>query len=334
MSELYTDLTETNFPQAVDTFNRVTDVTLDLLPLVQEYQSLYANGKINEAASLLAENPSLQNCMINAKTINRCYDGIKALQRFYMSDIQKYIEQLITYRGDYSATSSYQKYDVCLYNGSAYLCISNASIGILPSNQDYFIQITLKGDTGKPGLGLSFLGQWDSNTLYPKDACVTYNNVLYASTQDENLSRTPSLTSQYWNVIFSLSEATSFDNSNTTTTQTTMQGALDELYSLTKTNTTNISTNKTNIASNTSAINAINSALSTKQNASTAITTSNIGSQSVNYATSSGTANYAIGAETASNSDAVDGYHFTISTTDLTAGTSTLTTNTFCFVYE
>jgi hypothetical protein len=79
--------------------------------------------------------------MINAKTINRCYDGIKALQRYYFSDIQKYIEQLITYRGDYSSKNKYEKYDVCLYdNGSAYLCISdNHQVGILPTEQGYFV---------------------------------------------------------------------------------------------------------------------------------------------------------------------------------------------------
>ena len=90
MSQSYLDLVETNFPQAVDTFDRATDVTLDLLPLVKEYQNLYQSGKLNDAANLLNNHPELQNCMINAKTINRCYDGIKALQRYYFSDILLY----------------------------------------------------------------------------------------------------------------------------------------------------------------------------------------------------------------------------------------------------
>ena len=34
------------------------------------------------------------------------------------------------------------------------------------------------------------------------------------------------------------------------------------------------------------------------------------------------------------NSDTVDGYHITVSTTDLTAGSSSLATNTLYFVYE
>ena len=54
--------------------------------------------------------------------------------------------------------------------------------------------------------------------------------------------------------------------------------------------------------------------------------------KSVKYATSSGSCTG--NAATASNSDAVDGYHIAVSTINLTAGTSPLTTNTFCFVYE
>ena len=175
MSQSYLDLVETNFPQAVDTFDRATDVTLDLLPLVQEYQNLYQSGKLNDAAILLNNHPELQNCMINAKTINRCYDGIKALQRYYFSDIQKYIEELITYRGEYSSKSSYNKYDVVIYNSSAYLCVSDSGIGVLPTSNKW-VQITLKGDQGEPGINLTFLGSWSAVSTYPKDSCVTYNN--------------------------------------------------------------------------------------------------------------------------------------------------------------
>ena len=213
MSQSYLDLTETNFPQAIDTFDRVTDVTLDLLPLVKQYQTLYNNGKLNDAAQLLIDHPELQNCMINAKTINRCYDGIKALQRYYFSDIQKYIEELISFRGEYSNKSSYKKYDVVLYNSSAYLCVSDSGIGILPTS-DKWVQITLKGDQGVPGLGLNFSGAWSSTISYKKDSCVTYNNVLYASTEDNNLGRTPSQNSSYWSLVFDISEFTVYDNSS------------------------------------------------------------------------------------------------------------------------
>lgn len=343
MSQSYLDLTETNFPQAIDTFDRATDVTLDLLPLVKQYQTLYNNGKLNEASQLLIDHPELQNCMINAKTINRCYDGIKALQRYYFSDIQKYIEELITYRGEYSNKSSYEKYDVVLYNSSAYLCVSDySSIGILPTS-DKWVQITLKGDQGVPGLGLNFSGTWSVTTIYKKDSCVTYNNVLYASIEDNNLGRTPSQNSSYWSLVFDMSEFTIYDNSSSNLNSTNLQNAIDELNILINNNTNKLNTIETGAQKNT--VTGIKG--SSENNYRTGninITPANLGitvinntrdsDKSVNYSASSNYANGAGYANSAGNSDTVDGFHFQLSSTDLEAGVSALSTNVFCFVYE
>ena len=348
MSQSYLDLTETNFPQAIDTFDRVTDVTIDLLPLVKQYQTLYNNGKLNDAAQLLIDHPELQTCMINAKTINRCYDGIKALERYYFSDIQKYIEELITYRGDYSNKSSYKKYDVVLYNSSAYLCVSDSGIGVLPTS-DKWVQITLKGDQGEPGLGLSFHGTWSSITNYNKDSCVTYNNTLYASIVNDNIGKTPSKNSMYWTLVFDISEFTVYDNSSSNLNATNLQNAIDELNISITNNTNKLNTIETGAQKNT--ITGVKG--SNENNYRTGnvnITPANLGitvvnntkdsdknvkySTSSNYANNSGYSNSSGYANTSGDSDSVDGFHFQISSTDLEAGVSALSTNVFYFVYE
>ena len=340
MSKSYIDLTETNFPQAIDTFDRATDVTLDLLPLVKEYQTLYNNGKLNEASQLLVSHPELQSCMINAKTINRCYDGIKALQRYYFSDIQKYLEQIITYRGDFSSKNKYEKYDVCLYDSSAYLCISdNHQVGILPTEQGYFVPLTLQGEQGIAGINLTFEGTWDSTVTYSNDSCVTYNNVLYASLIDNNLAKTPSKTSSYWTVVIDFDLLTTYDNSSSGLNSVSLQNAIDEVNAKVNTNKNNISINASNITSNTNKIADINSHISKINNTADkdkevkyAVSSGSATSATnANYATSAGSAT---SATNATNADKVDGYHITVSTTDLTAGSSALTTNTLYFVYE
>ena len=320
MSQSYLDLVETNFPQAVDTFDRATDVTLDLLPFVQEYQTLYQSGKLNDAANLLNNHPELQNCMINAKTINRCYDGIKALQRYYFSDIQKYIDELITYRGEYSSKSSYEKYDVVIYNSSAYLCVSDSGIGVLPTSNKW-IQITLKGDQGEPGLGLNFMGLWASTTTYQKDSCVTYNNILYASNIDNNIAKTPAVNSAYWSLVFDISQFKTYDNSSSGLNSVNLEQAIDEVNLKVNTNTNEISTNRNNISTNSSNIANINSRISNINNTADA-------NKSVKYAASAGVSDSCTG-----NSDSVDGFHFKVSSTDIKEG-STLQTNMFYFVYE
>jgi hypothetical protein len=328
MSQSYLDLPETNFPQAIDTFDRAMDVTIDLLPLVQRYQNLYNSGKINEASQLLIDNPQLQSCMINAKTINRCYDGIKALQRYYFSDIQKYIEQLITYKGEYSSKTSYEKYDVCLYNGSAYLCISDSGIGILPTS-DKWVRITLQGEQGVPGFGLNYSGAWSATKTYPKDSCVTYNNCLYASIYEgDNIGKTPGQNSEYWSLVFDISLFTVYDNSSSNLNSTSLQSAIDEVNLKVNSNTNKLNTVENGAQKNT--ITGIKgSSESNYRTGNVNITPANLGITVINN-----TADKDKSVATANNANSVNGFKFSVGTTELEAGVSTLTTNTFYFVYE
>ena len=90
----------------------------------------------------------------------------------------------------------------------------------------------------------------------------------------------------------------------------------------------------------------VNNLLAGKQDASTAINTSNIGSQSVNYANSAGSANSATNATNAGNADTVDGCHVNLDpasagikltyagTGELTSGSSGLTTGHIYLQYE
>lgn len=300
MSKLYEEYPSSNFPDSLDTFNRVTDVTISLLPLVQQYNSLYASGKIDEAYNILKNNPELQNCIINAQTINQCYDAIQSIEKYYFSDVQKYIEQLITYRGDYSTKNTYQKYDVCLYNGSAYLCISDTSIGVLPTDKDYFVQITLQGKQGSPGLGLCFCGSWNSTLTYSSDSCVEYKNCLFASKQDNNTAHTPSDNSIYWSVVVDFKEIAVYDNSTSDLTSTTIQDAINEVN--TKINNLTYVENSNHANTATSATNASNST-------------------------------NAVNATNAVNSDTIDGYHIQVSNIEIQEN-STLGNNIIYIYYE
>ena len=353
MSITYSDLSFTQYPDACDTYEYMQDMTSDLLDLVSQYESLIKLKRFNEASQLLVDNPSLNRIYFNAEKYNRIIDSVKAIQRLYFSDIQKYIEELITYKGEYSSKNSYEKYDVCLYNSSAYLCVSNSEIGVLPTSNKW-VKITLKGDQGEPGLGLSFLGTWSSTTTYQKDSCITYNNILYASKADNNIGKTPSVNSEYWTLVFDISQFATYDNSSSGLSSVNLQGAIDELNIDINNNVNSINTINTKLstieqgAQKNTVTGIKGSSESSYRTGNVNITKANIGlgnvdntkdsDKSVKYAASAGacTGNSATAtkADYAYNSDTVDGFHFQISTTDLTAGSSSLTTNTFYFVYE
>lgn len=358
MSNLYNEFIYTNFPdQPYDTYEYMTDLTSDLLELSLQYNSLINSKKFNEAASLLKENPSLNRIYFNAEKYNKLIDSIRATQRLYSEDVRKYILELMSFKGNYNNLQKYIRYNVVKYNSMIYLCITDCPLGTLPTNTAFWIPLTIKGDRGESGIGLSFEQTWSDSKAYNKDACVSYNNCLYASVGDNNLAHTPSVNSEHWSLVVNFNNVTSYDNSSSNLSSTTMQNAIDEVN-------TKVNTNNTNINTNTSSINTINSKLngiesgaqvnkvtgikgdaeSSYRTGNINITKANIGlgnventpdnTKSVKYAASAGNASTATNASNATNADMVDGFHVTIGTVELEPGVSTLTTNTFYFMYE
>lgn len=219
MSTTYPNYPGTSYPDSIDTFEKIVDVTIGTLPYAILYQNYFERGDLESAAQVLTEHPELEYCLMNADKFNKLIDAIKAIET------------------DHNSTKS------------------------------------------------------KLNTV-----------------------------------------------SNQTSTNTSNISNL----------TTNVNTITTNVSSLSSSVSTLNTKVTNLENTGTTVTKETIGlgnvdntsdaNKSVKYATSAGTSAACTGnsttATTASNSDAVDGYHVTVSTTDLTAGTSPLTTNTFCFVYE
>lgn len=216
MSKTYPGYPLTSYPDSIDTYEKIVDVTISTLPYAILYQNYFERGDLESAAQVLTEHPELEQCLMNADKFNKLIDAIKAIET-------------------------------------------------------------------------------DHNSTKSKVTTVTNQ----ASTNATNISK---LNTNVNNI------------------------------------TTNVSSLSNNITNLSSSITTLNTKVTNIENTGSTVTKETIGlgnvdntadvNKSVKYATSAGSAT------TATNSDTVDGYHVTISTTDLTAGTSPLTTNTFCFVYE
>lgn len=206
MSTTYPNYIGTNYPDSVDTFSKIVDVTISTLPYAILYQNYFQKGDLESASQVLTEHPELEKCLMNADKFNKLIDAIKAIET------------------DHNSTKSTLK------------TVSNQS-----------------------------------------------------STNATNISK---LTTNVNNITTNVSSLSS--------------------------NITNLTTKVTNIENTGTTVTKETIGLGNVDNTSDA-------NKSVKYATSAGSAG---------NCDTVDGYHITISTTDLTAGSSSLTTNTFCFVYE
>jgi len=207
MSLTYPLYTNSNFPDAIDQFDLFSDVTLDMLPYVKQYQSLYSSGKFTEAAQLLIDHPEMKNMIINSANLNKIIDALKCIETLYSTDIQTYIMELITYKGFYSSKTKYSKYDVVTYTDSmVYMCTSfNCPMGTLPVDTTYFIPLTMRGEQGEPGIGLTNYGEWNSVTAYPKDALVSYNNTLWAAVVSNTSIVPSSNTNATWSKVIEFS---------------------------------------------------------------------------------------------------------------------------------
>ena len=207
MSVTYPDLIYTNFPdEHSDLFDYVSDISSEQLALMNQYKLYLTYNDLFSANKLLEDNPSLKSAMINAEKINKLIDAIKATQRLYKDDIQSYLVNLVKYKGTYSNTSSYAKYNVVTQtiDGKilAYMCIMDAPAGIQPTNTSYWVAITQQGERGAAGLGLNYGGKYLSSTEYPLHSMVAHNNALWASLEPV-IDVEPSDKSDVWEKIMS-----------------------------------------------------------------------------------------------------------------------------------
>lgn len=88
-SEGNIDTPLTNFPVSKDTFGRMQDVTISLLPLVLQYNQFYSNGDFASASQLINDNPDLDDCLHNAKKWNQLRDAVISMEDFLLNQVDE-----------------------------------------------------------------------------------------------------------------------------------------------------------------------------------------------------------------------------------------------------
>ena len=241
MGEIYTDL-NSDFPLKVSTMNRVQDVTLSAKPYVDLYNQYYSQGDFDNANQVINDHPELLTMMLNMTLINQIIDEIKATQRTFKDDVESYIFTIVKIKGEFSKSTKYTKYNIVYFENLPYMGIADdIPIGTLPTNITYWYPLAIKGEQGESGLGLTPRGAWNDSTQYYKDDMVAYNNILWGALAD-NINYIPNESSSMWLKLLSFSsEFLTYDNTQSELVATTLQGAIDEVYSTLKQNIQNVS---------------------------------------------------------------------------------------------
>lgn len=230
-NELYPDL-DNNFPTSIDNFDKFQDPNIYSLTAINKYYSCFNSGDLDGADKVLAENPQLKTMILDAERLNKIRDAIVSMERFYLSDFQKYIVDAIQYLGEYDLTRTYKKFSIVKRSDirnekiQTFIAIKDVPVNTPPdyvdyvnvnadTNVEYWSPISLKGQKGDAGIGLTARGEWKSNVKYTIDDAVAYKNVLYGC-KKEHLS-SDEFEVDNWYKIFSGSEiivdALSYDSS-------------------------------------------------------------------------------------------------------------------------
>ncbi|MBR0596970.1 hypothetical protein [Sinanaerobacter chloroacetimidivorans] len=214
MSNLYPDLVHTNYPEMIDHYEDMIDVNAAIKPLIDQYYSLYNMGDFDGMNALLTANPTLRKALHNAQKWNYLKDTVEAQGRFYKDDVRDYLMNIIKLKGDFAETTKYNKYDVVGYLMAGakqyFMGIStNIPIGTLPTNSAYFVPLTLRGEPGASGTGLSFRKNWSNITQYYTSDLVVHNNTLWVA-NNNNLNSVPQDVSTDWSKLFMVVDSIEF----------------------------------------------------------------------------------------------------------------------------
>lgn len=217
MSVLYSDLSLTAFPGDIDSFTTWLDIIASDGALVLQYHQAMQAGNTVLANQILAQIPSATQKIIKATDLNKMTQAILAVERFYQTDVEPYIQeqqanwleiiQRFSYKGEWASGTTYEVNNFVSYTVSGatliYLATSNPPVGTPPTNTNYWRLLSIQGQQGPSGEGVSYRQEWNSSTQYYTDDTVTYGGALWIATQNSQ-GQTPQSGSQYWQLVMSL----------------------------------------------------------------------------------------------------------------------------------
>jgi|LSQX01.3.fsa_nt_gb hypothetical protein len=244
-------MSRSTFPLEIDTFTTKTDITIADLALVNRYRELKSKYSLtaSEQAELSSLTVSLASKMMSPEDFNKLQDCIVALEIFVKYNVDDYfkaaqanaMEQLLAeiskfkFMGGYNPAIYYYHMNVVKHEGAVYFCLQD-NIGQPPSNTNYWFKMAEKGSKGDPGLGLHFVGAYDSTKAYSINDAVSYDDgygykIYYALQPSIDV---PPTDTNYWDVFLDIGQFSSLigDMSElSTTSKDTLVNAINEVIS-------------------------------------------------------------------------------------------------------
>lgn len=208
MSERYSDLSCTTFPESVDVITRMIDPdSPEDFKNMDIYYSYINSGKLEAAEEILSQDKDrLRHMLFDASKFNKLQDAVIAVERLFSEDIEDFISSVSDYKGVWSTGTQYGKYDVVSYttNGATlwYIALqAGIPVGTLPTDTTYWGVVNSKGDNG---VGMVPKGVYNASATYSRYDLVSYvsgsDAYIFYSLEDANTGNTPNpeADTDYW----------------------------------------------------------------------------------------------------------------------------------------
>lgn len=102
----YNEAPLSNFPDEFCHLSRMTDPDATVLKLIVEYNTKSANGDLEGCQALLRNNPKLADCQFSSLRMNQLLDEIVATQKFFLEEVQTFINNIAQNKVGISDTES------------------------------------------------------------------------------------------------------------------------------------------------------------------------------------------------------------------------------------
>lgn len=220
MSATYPDLSS-NFPESIDIFPTWFNIVASDGPLIAQYQQAMEAGNTTLANQILTQIPQGTQKIITATDLNTLSQAMLAVERFYLTDIEPYVQNLqqnwlsvinqFSYKDVWQSGTSYVTNNLVSYTVSGlnlvYIATSTPPVGTAPTNTQYWRLLTIQGQQGASGEGLSYRQEWNSSTQYATNDAVTYDGAIWMALQASQ-NRIPDSNPQYWKLVMNLTTTT------------------------------------------------------------------------------------------------------------------------------
>lgn len=166
------------------------DVQIPDVSLRQNFNNYMINGQYVEAIELLQNNSEqLNGKAFIAETITKIITGVLDLQGRFNTGVNLYLSNLASQymvmidnlrkKGQWNAIVQYRPYNFVVYQEELYMAIQNVPIGTLPTDNNYWLKLGLRGIDGVPGTDIIMRYEWQSNRQYEPNDVVAYGGNLY-----------------------------------------------------------------------------------------------------------------------------------------------------------